>query len=104
MLALVQSLTLGSGAACVAVISAFVGLAFATVRSNGIAYTAAVASGFLIASVVYWLPVLLGAQSAEFRSWYPIFLAYWFPAGASAAAAAVFLRRKFFKNAANPHA
>jgi len=104
MLQLVESLSLSSGAACVAVLSASIGFALGALQSRGIAYGTAVVLALAIAVLVYWSPVLLGAQSAEYGSWFPVFLAYWFPAGAIAAVAAVFLRRKLFNHAPAPHA
>jgi lipopolysaccharide export LptBFGC system permease protein LptF len=101
MLQLVEALNLGSGAAVVAVLSAIAGLVCAGARSPRAAYLGAVGSAFVLACLLYWSPVLLGATSSEFGSWFPVFLAYWFPAGACAAGAAVFLRRRLSKREAS---
>ena len=103
MLQLIQSLSLASGAVCVAVLSALAGLALG-VASRRVAFAASAAAAFGISSLVYWAPVLVGAPSGEYLAWFPLFLLCWFPVGVCSAIAAVVLRQKILKRLSAPRA
>src|SRR5438045_560092 len=72
----IESLSISSGAVVVAAVSAILATLFLRVRQRAIAWFAAVLP-VLIACSLYWSPVWLGANPAEYFSWSLLFCAVW---------------------------
>jgi hypothetical protein len=96
MLALLNVLSFKSGAVVVAIISAFASMAWASLPSKTLTWTLAIVTPLAIASALYWLPAVLGAESSEYSSWAVIFVAPWYFAGllASVLVVVLFGRRR----------
>ncbi len=82
MKAFIQSLSLGSGAALVAVCSAILVWPLCYVRPAVFRWLGVVVVPLVLASCLYWSPVWLGANSSEYSSWAFLFIGPWFLAGA----------------------
>ncbi|HSY48808.1 MAG TPA: hypothetical protein VLC46_08360 [Thermoanaerobaculia bacterium] len=82
---LVDSLSLTSGAALIAGMSFIAALALVPVRNVAVRWTTALAIPVLLSYSLYWLPVWLGSNSAEYSAWAPLFLVGWSVSGAVAA-------------------
>jgi hypothetical protein len=90
----VESLSLGSGAILVAILST--GIVWllcsvfpATLRKLWVAIVP-----FTFAYCLYWSPVWLGADSSEYHAWAFVFVFPWFLAGAIPSAAIVLILEK----------
>jgi hypothetical protein len=83
MLGLVPALSLTSGAVVVALISAGLALFWAQLRSRSLKWSLALSAPIVVAYSLYWLPVWLGADSAEHSTWAPLFIGPWSLAGAA---------------------
>ena len=80
---LIQSLSLGSGAAVVAACSAVLAWPLRYVRPLLFRWLGAVALPFVLAVGLYWSPVwLFRADPSEYFSWAGLFIIPWFLAGA----------------------
>jgi len=94
---LIQSLSLGSGAAVVAVCSALLAWPLRYVRAAFFRWLSAVALPFVLAYGLYWSPVwFFRADPSEYFSWAGLFIIPWFLAGvvSSVAVVLVFGRRR----------
>ena len=90
---MLQSLSLTSGAIVLAAISGFVAYLTSGARNlKAGAIVGVLVSGVLSYSL-YWAPVWLGANGAEYSSWALLVVAAWFIAGVAGAFAACFLLR-----------
>jgi hypothetical protein len=89
-----NSLSLGSGAAIVAVCSALLAWPLCYVRQAIFRWLGAVAVPFLLAYGLYWSPVWLGADPSEYFSWAFLFIGKWFLAGAVASLLVVIVFRR----------
>src|SRR6185436_13754080 len=79
--AFIESLSLGSGAALVAV-SALLAVAISFARPAIIRWLSAVVVPLVLSFCLYQMPVWLGADSSEYFSWEFLVLGTWFLAGA----------------------
>jgi hypothetical protein len=68
MLALLNTLSLKSGAVVVAIISALASVAWASLPSKALTWALAIAAPLAIASALYWLPAVLAAESSEYSA------------------------------------
>jgi hypothetical protein len=91
--ALIDSLSLFSGAVVVAVLSAIVVWLLAVVWPDFGKLWALIAP-FIIAFCLYWSPVWLGADPSEYHAWAFVFILPWFLAGAIPAWAIVCILEK----------
>ncbi len=55
------------------------------------------AAPMVVSYSLYWLPVWMGADAAEFGAWAGLFIIPWYVAGAGASAYLVFLLRSLRK-------
>jgi hypothetical protein len=92
--ALLQSMSLGSGAVIIAVCSALVSGLWCWVRPGMSAWLVAFLVPFIVSVCLYWAPVWLGANPSEYSSWALLFIAPWFLAGAIPSAVVVFILRR----------
>jgi len=97
----IESLSLGSGAALIAVLSALLAWPLCYVRPALVRWFLAAAVSLVLSSCIYWLPVWLGANSSEYSSWALLFICPWFLAGAVSAVLVIFI---FDRCYAKPHA
>ncbi|MDD5472117.1 MAG: hypothetical protein PHP05_09415, partial [Sideroxydans sp.] len=81
MLELLNSLSFESGSVVVALASAALAFIWAQVLNHMVRWVLGVVTPFVLAYSLYWSPVWLGADTSEFSSWAPIFIAPWFLAG-----------------------
>jgi hypothetical protein len=97
---LIGSLSLGSGAVVVAILSLVISLGIGRLRFKKIKWLLALTMPFIIANVIYWYPVMLGADSSEYSIWAPLFIISWYLAGslASALSVVVINRRQLNEN------
>jgi hypothetical protein len=90
---LVDSLSIGSGALVVAVVSGtlvwLLAWLFPALRKLWV-----VIVPFTVAFSLYWSPVWLGADPSEYHAWATVFIVPWFLAGAIPAAAIVRILHK----------
>jgi len=94
------SLSLGSGAAVVAIISMVIALGITRSRFKKIKWLLVFTVPFIIANVLYWPPGMFGADSskyAEYIFWAPVVIIPWCLAGSLASALIVIVinRRQF---------
>lgn len=94
MLGALTSLSLSSGAAVVAVVSALLAFAWVRCRSAAAAWGLGLTAPLGVAFVLYWAPVWVGEGSSEYSSWAPLFIAPWYLAGATASVLVMALVRK----------
>ena len=88
---LLESLSLGSGAAVVAVCSAALAWPLCRVRPVILRWLGAVAVPFALASVLYRSPVWLGSSDvAQYSAWQFLVVGVWFLAGVMASVVVIF--------------
>jgi amino acid permease len=93
MKAFVNSLSLGSGAILIALLSvAVVWLLCSVVPALRSLW--AVIVPFILAYCLYWLPVWLGAEASGFGAWAILFVGAWFFAGFFPSAVVVLILQK----------
>jgi len=95
MRAFIESLSIGSGAAVIAALSAVAGCLLGRIRSVGIRWSAAVVLPLVFSYCLYWLPVWLGADRSEYSSWEVLFVGIWFLAGVVASSVAIFIVSRY---------
>jgi Fe2+ transport system protein B len=98
MRAFIESLSLGSGAALVAIISALLAGAISFVRPPIVRWLSVVVVPFVISFCLYRLPVWLGADGSEYSSWQFLFVGAWFLAGVIPSALVVFILGRYAKS------
>jgi hypothetical protein len=77
---LLDSLSLGSGALLVAVVSGVMAIWCARLSAASL-WLLSLIVPFLLAVALYWSPVFLGANAADFSSWAPLVVGVWFLSG-----------------------
>ena len=83
---LLESLSLGSGSAVVAVCSAALAWPLSRVRPVIVRWLGAVVAPFALAYLLYWSPVWLGSSDvAQYSAWQFLVVGVWFLAGVTAA-------------------
>jgi hypothetical protein len=94
----VESLSLGSGAGIVAVLSALrTRLLFKRAHGRAV-WLLPLATPLVVSFSLYWLPVWLGADDvAQFGAWAGLFILPWYLAGAGTSAYVVLLLRSLQK-------
>jgi hypothetical protein len=80
----VTSLSFQSGALFVAAISGLLAIVWALVPSRLGAWALGVGAPLGVASMLYWLPAMMGEGSSEYGAWAWIFIAPWYAAGLTA--------------------
>ena len=90
----VESLSLGSGALLVAVLSAGVVWLLCFALPVALRRLWVVIVPFILANSLYWLPVWLGADSSEYSRWAILCVGIWFLSGAISSAGLVLILRK----------
>lgn len=94
---LLGSLSLGSGAAVVAVCSAVLAGPLCYLRPIILRWLGAIAAPFVLAYTLYWSPVWLGSDDmAQYSAWQFLVVGVWFLAGvaSSVVVIVVFGRRR----------
>jgi len=89
-----ESLSVGSGACLVAILSAVLAWPLGYVRPALLRWAGAVVLPFVLATGFYWLPVWLGRNPSEYSSWALLFIGTWFLAGAGSSAIVLLFRGK----------
>jgi hypothetical protein len=90
----VNSLSLGSGAILVALLSVAVVWLLCSVLPAALRSLWAVIVPFSLAYCLYWLPVWLGAEPSEFGAWAILGVGAWFLAGYFPSAVVVLILQK----------
>ena len=90
----VESLSLGSGAIVVAILSAGIVWLSCSVFPATLRKLWVVIVPFTFAYCLYWSPVWLGADSSEYHAWAFVVVFPWFLAGAIPSAAIVLILEK----------
>jgi len=90
----VESLSLGSGAILVAVLSAGAVWLLCSVGPTTTPMLWVVAVPFIFAYCLYWSPVWLGADPSEYHAWALVVVLPWFLAGAIPSAVIVWILHK----------
>ena len=91
---LIESLSLGSGAILIAVLSVVAVWFLCSVLPRALHPLWVVVVPFLLACSLYWLPVWLGADSSEYSAWVLLGVGAWFFAGFFPSAVLVLILRK----------
>jgi hypothetical protein len=81
MKAFLESLSLSSGAALIAVVSAGLAWLIGRVRSAAVRWCSAVLMPLALSYCCYWMPVWLGGGGDQHSSWTPLVVGVWFLAG-----------------------
>jgi len=89
-----ESLSFGSLAGIVALISVLLSIVWANLPSRIVGWVVAVIAPFIVAYSLYWLPVWLGADDLEFGAWAGVFIVPWYLIGLIASSLGVFLFRR----------
>ena len=104
MLDLLNSLSLETGAAIIAVAAAICAVAWAQVTTWQLRWGLAIGTPAIFANALYWSPEWLGANSDQAWSWSIIAIGVWFLAGALSSALVTHLLHKPVGNRnAAPH-
>lgn len=90
----VESLSLGSGAILVAVLSAGVVWLLSSVSPPTLRMLWIAVVPLIVAYCLYWSPVWLGADPSEYHAWAFVVVLPWFLAGAISSAVVVWIRHK----------
>jgi len=91
MFDLVQSLTLQSGAVVVAFASALLAFVWIRLPTPTLRWLLALSIPLVISYSLYWLPVWRGANSSEYSTWAPLFIAPWYVVGAVMSSFVIYL-------------
>jgi hypothetical protein len=94
MKALIDSLSIGSGAVLIALLSAAVVWLLCSVVPSASRSLWIYLVPFILAYSLYWSPVWLGNDSSEYGAWALLFVGAWFVAGAIPAAVIALIFRK----------
>lgn len=94
MKALIESLSLGSGALLIAVLSAGVVWLLNSLLPKALRWLSVVVVPFTVAYCLYWSPVWLGSDPSEYSAWAVLVVGTWFLAGAIASALTVLILQK----------
>jgi hypothetical protein len=98
MRAFIESLSLGSGAALVAVFSSLLAGPISFVRPPIVRWLSIVVVPFVISFCLYRLPVWLGADGSEYSSWQFLVVGVWFLAGMIPFALVIFIVGRYSKS------
>jgi hypothetical protein len=90
----INSLSVGSGALVIAVLSALLALVWARIPAVVVKWLVSLGAPLFLSYGLYWSPVFLGAEPSEFHAWAPLFVVPWFVAGAFASVLVVALLRR----------
>jgi hypothetical protein len=91
---LIESLSLGSGAALIAIFSALLAWPLCYVRPTLARWVGAILVPFVLSYCLYWSPVWLGGNPDQASSWALLFIGSWFLAGAIPSAVVVLILGK----------
>jgi hypothetical protein len=94
MKTLVESLSLGSGAALIAVLSLGAVWFLCSILPLALRWLWVVIVPFIFAYSLYWLPVWLGSDPSEYSAWATLGVGTWFLSGAIPSAVLVQVLRK----------
>ena|SRR5437867_8960777 len=89
--AFLESLSLGSGALLIAVVSAGIAWLVGHVRVAAVRWCAAVLVPLALSYVCYWMPVWLGGSPDQHFSWELLVVGAWFVAGLVASVVVTFI-------------
>jgi hypothetical protein len=98
MRAFIESLSVDSGAALVAIISALLAAIIGFVRPAIVRWLSVVVVPFVVSFCLYRLPVWLGADSSEYSSWQFLVVGVWFLAGMIPSALVIFTIGRYAKS------
>ncbi|HEY4414923.1 MAG TPA: hypothetical protein VGO57_04445 [Verrucomicrobiae bacterium] len=87
----IDSLSLGSGAALIAVVSGLLAWPLGYVRKSGVRWGSALILPGILSYCLYWSPVWLGANSSGYFSWAPLFVGAWSLAGVVSSGTVIFI-------------
>jgi hypothetical protein len=88
-----ESLSLGSGAGLVMLVSALLAAVSARFPSRIVAWLLALAVPYIVSYSLYWSPFWLGADSLEAGAWAGFFIVPWYIAGLVVSLGVVYLVR-----------
>jgi hypothetical protein len=94
MKAILEGLSLGSGALLIAVLSVGVVWLLSSLLPKGLRWLWVVIVPFIFAYCLYWSPVWLGSDPSEYSAWAVLIVAVWFLAGAVPSVVMVLIIRK----------
>src|SRR5687768_7103056 len=86
-----ESLSLGSGAALIAVVSGSLAWPLGRIRSTATRWCTAVLVPFALSYCCYWMPVWLGGSGDQYSSWEVLIVGVWFVAGLLGSAIITFI-------------
>ena len=92
--AFLESLSLGSGAVLIAVLSAGIAWLIGHVRLRALRWFAAILVPFALSYVCYWLPVWLGGSQDQHSAWEFLIVGVWFVAGVVSSVVVTFIVRR----------
>jgi hypothetical protein len=90
-----ESLSLGSGAAAIAIVSAVAALFIGHIRFAVVRWCAAVLMPFVFSYCCYWMPVWLGGSQDQYSSWEFLVVGAWFLAGLFASVVVMLIVRRY---------
>lgn len=93
MLEYMKSLSLVSTALMVAILVPVVSLLWSYMRKSSFSLVAATAISVVLSCLLYWFPVILGADSSEYWSWAPLVIGVCSAAGIISSLMIVFILR-----------
>ena len=89
---IINSLSFGSAALLVAIVSAIISFGLSRVESKKIKWMSGLIIPFFIAYFLYWSPVFFfGADPSEYGAWSGIFIIPWYAAGTFASILVLFI-------------
>ncbi len=81
---IINSLSVETGALVVAILSMVLSYGICRLKLKKFKWSINLSMPFIVANLLYWSPVFFGAESSQYATWAPLFIVYWFIAGAIA--------------------
>lgn len=94
----ILNLSLESGAVVVAILSIVISLGIGRFKFKKINWLLALTMPLIITNLLYWSPVILGADSSEYSTWAPLFIIPWYLAGSFASALTMVIQNRIQLN------
>jgi hypothetical protein len=88
-----ESLSLGSGAILIALLSVAIVWPLCSVLSGALRWLSVIVVPLVLAYSLYWLPTWLGSDASDYGAWEGLCVGAWFLAGAIPSAAIVLIYR-----------
>jgi len=92
---IINSLSFGSGALVIAIVSGLIAIGLSRIEAKKIKWLSGLIVPFLIAYFLYWSPVyFFGSDPSEYSAWAGIFIIPWYAAGTLASVLVIFVMNR----------